>query len=53
MDITSTGRTLRENNLQVIDEIALCTARLIANQVSYKLKYQEIWLRYPLLTRVL
>jgi ATP phosphoribosyltransferase len=42
VDITSSGRTLRENNLQVIDEIALCTARLIANQVSYKLKYQEI-----------
>jgi len=31
----STGRTLRENRLAVVEEIAVCTARLIANRVSY------------------
>lgn len=42
VDITATGRTLKENNLEVVDRIAGATARLIANQVSYKLRFKEL-----------
>ena len=42
VDITATGRTLMENNLEVVDRIAGATARLIANQVSYKLRFKEL-----------
>jgi ATP phosphoribosyltransferase len=38
VDLTSTGTTLRENGLVVREEIAACTARLIANPVAHKLK---------------
>jgi len=38
IDLTATGTTLRENNLIVREEIAVCTARLIANPVAHKLK---------------
>jgi ATP phosphoribosyltransferase len=38
VDLTATGTTLRENNLVVREEIAVCTARLIANPVAHKLK---------------
>jgi len=42
IDLTATGTTLRENNLVVREEIAVCTARLIANPVSHKLKAAEM-----------
>jgi ATP phosphoribosyltransferase len=42
VDLTATGTTLRENNLVVREEIAVCTARLIANPVSHKLKAAAI-----------
>jgi ATP phosphoribosyltransferase len=42
VDLTATGNTLRENNLEVREEIAVCTARLIANPVAHKLKAAEI-----------
>jgi ATP phosphoribosyltransferase len=35
VDLVSTGRTLEENRLAIVEEIAVCTARLIANRVSY------------------
>ena len=35
VDLVATGRTLRENGLAVVEEIAVCTARLIANRVAY------------------
>jgi len=38
VDLTATGTTLRENNLIVREEIAVCSARLIANPVAHKLK---------------
>ena len=38
VDLTATGTTLRENGLVVREEIAHCTARLIANPVAHKLK---------------
>ncbi len=42
VDLTATGTTLRENGLVVREEIAQCTARLIANPVSHKLKAAAI-----------
>jgi ATP phosphoribosyltransferase len=42
VDLTATGTTLRENNLVVREEILVCTARLIANPVAYKLKAAAI-----------
>jgi ATP phosphoribosyltransferase len=42
VDLTATGTTLRENGLVVREEIAHCTARLIANRVAHKLKARAI-----------
>lgn len=42
VDIVETGTTLRENNLVEIVTIMDATARLIANRVSYKLKFDRI-----------
>ena len=42
VDLTATGTTLRENNLVIREEIAVCTARLIANPVADKLKARAI-----------
>jgi ATP phosphoribosyltransferase len=38
VDLTATGTTLREHGLVVREEIVPCTARLIANPVSHKLR---------------
>ena len=42
VDLTATGTTLRENHLAVREEIAVATARLIANPVAHKLKARAI-----------
>ena len=42
VDLTATGTTLRENGLVVREEIAECTARLIANPVAHKLKARAL-----------
>jgi ATP phosphoribosyltransferase len=42
VDLTATGTTLRENGLVVREEIARCTARLIANPVAHKLRARAI-----------
>lgn len=42
VDITETGRTLRDNDLRPIATIGSSTARLIANPVRYKLRYEQI-----------
>jgi ATP phosphoribosyltransferase len=42
VDLTATGTTLAENDLVVREEIALCTARLIANPVADKLRAHAI-----------
>ena len=42
VDLTATGTTLRENNLVIREEIAVCTARLIANPVADRLKSPAI-----------
>ena len=38
VDLVATGRTLAENGLEIREEIATSTARLIANRVSHKLR---------------
>ncbi len=42
LDLVQTGRTLRENGLVVVEEIAESTARLIANRESFFLKNGDI-----------
>jgi ATP phosphoribosyltransferase len=42
VDLTATGTTLRENGLVIREEIATCTARLIANPVAHKLRAEVI-----------
>ncbi len=42
VDIVETGSTLRENNLEVIEDVVPISARLIVNKVSYKFKNDEI-----------
>jgi ATP phosphoribosyltransferase len=42
VDLTATGLTLRENQLEVRETIAECTARLVANRVAHKLKQARI-----------
>ena len=42
VDLTASGKTLAENNLRVMEQIATCTARLIANPVAHKLKAEPI-----------
>jgi ATP phosphoribosyltransferase len=42
VDLVETGRTLRENGLEVIDVITESTARLIVNRASFHLKRSEV-----------
>jgi len=42
VDIVETGTTLKENNLEVIEEIVPISARFIANKTSYKFKAEAI-----------
>jgi ATP phosphoribosyltransferase len=42
VDLTATGRTLRENALEIREIIAECTARLVVNRVAHKLRQAEI-----------
>lgn len=49
VDIVSTGRTLKENNLVIAEEIFSSTARLIANRVSLPMKRHRI---NPLMDRM-
>ena len=42
VDLVETGRTLRENGLQVVEEITQSTGRLVVNRASYQLKTEEI-----------
>ena len=42
VDLVDTGRTLAENQLEVREEIATCTARLVANRVAHKLRAAEV-----------
>ena len=42
VDIVETGRTLKENGLEVIEDVAPISARLIANKASTKFKSEII-----------
>ena len=42
VDLTASGRTLRENRLRVVAEIGRSTARLIANQASLKTRTEPL-----------
>ncbi len=42
VDIVSTGRTLEENKLTIIDEIIPISAQLIVNRISYKTKHKRV-----------
>lgn len=42
VDIVSTGRTLKENDLVAVADIFEATARLIANRVSYRMKHRAL-----------
>ncbi len=42
VDIVETGKTLKENNLEVIQDIVPISARLIANKSSFKFKNEPI-----------
>jgi ATP phosphoribosyltransferase len=42
VDLVETGRTLRENGLTVVEEIAESTGRLVVNRASYQLKSDTV-----------
>ena len=42
VDIVETGSTLRENGLEVLEEICPLSARMIVNQVSMKMESERI-----------
>ncbi|HSJ17379.1 MAG TPA: ATP phosphoribosyltransferase [Solirubrobacterales bacterium] len=42
VDLVDTGRTLAENDLEVREEIARSTARLVANRIAHKLRPAEV-----------
>jgi ATP phosphoribosyltransferase len=42
VDLVATGRTLADNHLEVREEIARCTARLVANRVAHKMRALEV-----------
>jgi ATP phosphoribosyltransferase len=42
VDLVATGRTLEENDLEVREEIVVCTARFVANRVAHKLRATEV-----------
>ena len=42
MDIVETGTTLKENGLEVLEEICPLSARMVVNQVSMKMENERI-----------
>jgi ATP phosphoribosyltransferase len=42
VDIVSTGKTLKENNLVPVGEIFHATARLVANRASHRMQFRRI-----------
>ena len=42
VDIVETGSTLRENGLEVLEEICPLSARVVVNQVSLKMEHERI-----------
>ena len=42
VDIVETGSTLRENGLEVLEEICPLSARVVVNEVSMKMQHERI-----------
>ena len=42
VDIVETGTTLKENGLQVLEEVCPLSARMVVNQVSFKMEQERI-----------
>jgi ATP phosphoribosyltransferase len=42
VDLVATGKTLREHDLVIVDEIAESTARFVVNPVRFRAKYEQI-----------
>lgn len=42
VDVVETGRTLRENGLEVAEEVAPCSARLLVNPASFHARRAEV-----------
>ena len=42
VDLVESGRTLKENGLQIVEEIVESTARLVVNRASYQLKSEAV-----------
>jgi ATP phosphoribosyltransferase len=42
VDLVATGKTLREHDMVVVDEIAASTARLVVNPVRFRAKYAQL-----------
>ncbi len=42
VDLVATGRTLRENQMEIQEEILISTARLVVNRASWPLRNREI-----------
>ena len=42
VDIVETGTTLKENGLQILEEICPLSARMVVNQVSMRMKNERI-----------
>jgi ATP phosphoribosyltransferase len=53
VDLVETGRTLKENGLEVIDVITESTARLVVNRASFHLKRDKVGALIARLTDVL
>ena len=42
VDIVETGSTLRENGLEVLEEVCPLSARMVVNQVSMRMENERI-----------
>jgi ATP phosphoribosyltransferase len=42
VDVVETGRTLRENGLEVVEDVATSTARLIVNRASFHTRRESV-----------
>jgi ATP phosphoribosyltransferase len=42
VDVVETGRTLEENGLEVVEEVAASSARLVVNRASYHARRDEV-----------
>jgi ATP phosphoribosyltransferase len=42
VDVVETGRTLRENGLEVVEDVAACSARLVVNPASFHARRADV-----------